>query len=55
MPINEPRIWTNKPKWTKGKEIKREKGMVHFKLKHSTIIVPEKDVEDYIKRTNKVR
>ena len=49
--LQEPRIFTTKPRWADLPEIKREGGLVTFKSRTGTIVALESDVEAY--RANK--
>ena len=47
MPLNEPRIFENKPRWVGLPEIERNETTVKFKSKFGYMIVPIKQVEDW--------
>ena len=50
MPLNEPRIYTPKPKWADLTELSRTDTEVWFRTSSGRMMVPLKYVEDYEKR-----
>jgi|1_EtaG_2_1085319.scaffolds.fasta_scaffold06648_4 hypothetical protein len=49
MPINETRIFKNKPKWADMPEISRDDRCVWFRSGYGRVMVPLKYVEKYEK------
>lgn len=47
MPLNEPRIFTPRPKWLVLEELSRSDAGVWFKTRSGRIMVPLKYVEKY--------
>jgi hypothetical protein len=47
MPLNEPRIFTNKPRWYGLEELSRTEKEVWFKTRSGRMMVPRKYVDEY--------